>query len=582
MSVSKMSVQERLEYCRSKFEGIASRAKSATAQPVRLRDEFWRLCLDNGLAYRQRLPPCDVGVWPKNRSASGLVASEPRKKLVRFKKDGFSFAECKKACALERVPGDEGDADELVNIDIASKGAGSLAGVLKGTIEIFTITCSHTNQALRLGYFEVDVSEEDLKELQIDGKLSIVMIRIHDPNLGDACEFGLEWIVIRWQVAKAFPELIDLVADADNVPVGNALRDSTSTLLLKVCKHAAAMCRGADGKFDGNLEKDVDWKLVAQKVHGLETDRSEEVDASVSYRKWFGGLADPWALREFDDYCKSLKTVRMIPHAVLSRLANMDLGLGKGVLFRLACLKLMASSSKADSNNAGMALQVGDVQSFTGAQKKAFVDMADKHMHLARTFVPNLSSLMDSAKIIELQSLLDIRLVYHVLARPSGLGTFKSQGEICLAYVKSMSEASARVKERAADWKALPKDWQAWAKPAAKTAKAGAAKAPAAMPAAAGKGMQGKGNATAELIPTIGAHGEVSLDAVVQLLSEKGIREGTILRAKSSGIEGIVFKIGMTEIVMNIGKKGYKVKLDDLFKTYAICQPSAEKDAYMR
>jgi hypothetical protein len=65
-----MSVQERLEYCRSKFEGIASRAKSANAQPVRLRDEFWRLCLDNGLAYRQRLPPCDVGVWPKNAGES--------------------------------------------------------------------------------------------------------------------------------------------------------------------------------------------------------------------------------------------------------------------------------------------------------------------------------------------------------------------------------------------------------------------------------------------------------------------------------------------------------------------------------
>ena len=79
---------------------------------VTLRDRFYDILDKYGLSVFMKIPNESLGTLPSNRGGAWISADQLVSKLRNFLIDGFSPNETKRACALEREPGDVGNAME--------------------------------------------------------------------------------------------------------------------------------------------------------------------------------------------------------------------------------------------------------------------------------------------------------------------------------------------------------------------------------------------------------------------------------------------------------------------------------------
>jgi len=296
------TIELRMKMVHGDIQAILNRAKQKDAPVVRLRDLAFALLRKNKLSYKARFHCRQVGFNPRNRAQVGIEPQENTRRLRKYRRSGWSNIECSNAAATERAPGARGDAIEKKNIEVVEQSAGKIASVLPGSLKIFTITCGHTNQALRAGDAELPSTEEDLS---LNGKLNKVKICGDDQDYLEAMTIGMEWTVIPWQIEQKYPELIDLIIEADNVPVTAARADNIVERLFKIQKIAK----------EASLSGNTDWNLIANIANRSELQRpEEEVAQLVSFVKSSsGGLENPFVLREIDNWAKTSPFYARLP-----------------------------------------------------------------------------------------------------------------------------------------------------------------------------------------------------------------------------------------------------------------------------
>ena len=193
-----MSIAERLDKVAPDVKDIIEKSKCDDACMVSLRDASRDVLLANGLAYVSKFAPDFVVPHPKNRGGAILEAAEVPRKLTAFFSKGFSLLETKRAAGVERNPGPQGDDDEAKAIKLAEMSNGQIAPIAKGSAKIFGTACSHTNQAVRLGLHGMPHSDP---RFTTNGKISRAKLAEKQPGLEIAMDSGLDFFVIRWQVA---------------------------------------------------------------------------------------------------------------------------------------------------------------------------------------------------------------------------------------------------------------------------------------------------------------------------------------------------------------------------------------------
>jgi len=514
------SIKERIAKANPAMMSIKTRYEAEGCQPVALRDEVYALLAEHDLGGTQIIHCKHVGTHPWNRGRSLVDPDEClNNKLPKFKRGGFSFLEMRRAAALERPHGKKGNEYEESNKKCANASNGMLAKVTTDSLKIFSLTCGHTNQSMRCAWFEVPCDNPDIS---IQGKVSAA--KIGCKTFSAALTDGVPWFVILAPVEEQWPWVIELIIEADNVPMTVAKQDSRIQIMWRI--HSKALLFHSQ-----KPELELDWKSIETAVLRSEPQQRDSIPDLVNYvRNWSGGLNDPFLLADLDLYIKGLSNIREIPSSVIGKLGTLDLGVLVGGRFRTACLKALAVSSD-HKNGESTYLRSSDVVAM-GSKWKPFVLQADEIMKTARVVMNNIPESFQLALPMRALLLgnLDVRLVSHVVQRPTAFGSYKTFHDIALAFISDLREQSSATINHWDD-KYIKSPWK-------KTT----------------VGPKNEADPLSRPIVDLGQAGKLS--HVVALLKEKGIVLGTLCVPKSSPTGTVppsykVTKITPEHIVLN-------------------------------
>ena len=162
--------------------------------------KFCQKLKEHNLMYRSRVHCCHVHVHPANRDGVGVHPSEIHTLLSDIGAAGWDWKECR-AVAVEV----HGNVSVLnFNQNLWQSARGLLSPIEEGTVKFASLSCTHTNQVLRLFHYGMEHSDEKYTS---HGKLSKEKLRLLDSEYHDAVEHGLWWDVISAEVLGKFPSL---------------------------------------------------------------------------------------------------------------------------------------------------------------------------------------------------------------------------------------------------------------------------------------------------------------------------------------------------------------------------------------
>ena len=183
----------------------------------------------NNLAYRQRIHSSQVGVHPHNRDGVGVSVSEVHSLIDDILAVGFSKEEAGKSICLEV------DATDTqirgFNDRLAATSNGRLAALQPQALRYASVAGSHLNAGINCW---LQGLPHDGQLATSNGCLSVALLKEHDVQYWDACENGLQWLVVSSQIPKMFPELPHLLQSSMNVASHLARGESELQLLRKI------------------------------------------------------------------------------------------------------------------------------------------------------------------------------------------------------------------------------------------------------------------------------------------------------------------------------------------------------------
>jgi hypothetical protein len=181
----------------------------------------------NGLSRVVRLKPDEIGVHSQNRDGFGLCPKDAHTLLSMIASVGFDGSQTHPVCT-ELQPG-----DTMVDFNrkLVESSGGLLPAINETMMRYASLSCSHTNAALRCALHEV-ASEEEL--VSLNGRISMSKIQSVDKALFDACHAGLEWTVIHRDVMSFSPQIAQLVQSACNVSSHIAKGESEWQILARM------------------------------------------------------------------------------------------------------------------------------------------------------------------------------------------------------------------------------------------------------------------------------------------------------------------------------------------------------------
>ena len=92
-----------------------------------------------------------------------------------------------------------------------ARGSDKFGKSVENEIRYGSLACGHTNQFLVAA---LDRAVSDEEAISTDGRISIEQITKGDPQLSEALEKGLKWLVLDADVEDLYPSLPDLVQRA--------------------------------------------------------------------------------------------------------------------------------------------------------------------------------------------------------------------------------------------------------------------------------------------------------------------------------------------------------------------------------
>ena len=421
------SLDERMALLKVQQVAWIAQSRSADPRLVQLRDMIRSFLLEHGLAWEQIVHPTKTGVHPRNRSGILVDPVEVLRKLKAFLKHGFSMKECERAVAVASSK----PSLESTNIELVNQSAGQLAPVEPGALIQYSLTCSHTNQALRMVLSGVDCDDPDLCQPG-STRISRTKLEENDAQLKEALTQGMQWFVLHQRVDDECEEIIDILMEADNIPLGVAKQDSQVMTMFKI--HGMAKGRrdslAADPVAGWN-----DIKRTLQNTSGSDQEGLPELIKFV--KEVSGGLETPWVLQDLNRFLRTLTINHSWPPSVLVKLADSTLD----VWLRIALLKATSASPRQVGNEARW-LSPSDINTLQ-QKNRQFADSAAVAMKAGK-IVPDKLTMHAQAELakgnsIDVNDLLkcfdhfQIRLASHIVMRPIGVGTvspYKSLHEI--------------------------------------------------------------------------------------------------------------------------------------------------------
>ena len=189
--------------------------------------------------------------------------------------------------------------------------------------------------------------------ISLNGKVCSAMVAQKCPLLASTVADGLRVRLLPYQLDERWPSLVELIIEADNVPLATAMPDTTLDLLRKV--HSLSQTLTVSGE--------TDWGLVEKMMLRSEVRRPHGVSHLVSWVRSSSGGTDPLVLRDVLRFAKGLKVARELQAVVLGAFENMYLGPSGSPYWRGAAVKAMLSARQKDiTNGFSMDVSVTDVQ----------------------------------------------------------------------------------------------------------------------------------------------------------------------------------------------------------------------------
>ena len=287
-----------------------------------------------------------------------------------------------------------------------------------------------------------DDNQDVWEKISQDGKLSLARLQEHQPQYAEACRGGIEWEVFRWPLVKAFPWVPDLIQEAGNAGQAIAHCENRLELMLKIAKIANRKQK------DTSSGGSVDWTSVVREATRAGGDFKGEVQGFVDFVKQLsGGLNDPWVLHELRDFCRQLPSHAIIKGHMAKSVANAKIG-GEGgaPLFRLACMKAMASAShKFRKGDEQCLMKPSDISSLENDKRSQIVMQAESMLQQLRKIVRNLGVAKSDPIWSSIVGLADIRVVHFVLNKPDeSRGIFKNISAIGSDFCAALSTATQK------------------------------------------------------------------------------------------------------------------------------------------
>ena len=255
------------------------------------------------LAYTMHIPPPKVGIHPCNRDGYGVSATEVHALGGEIVSMGWSWQACSHAVCLED---DQAGTIAAFSKRIKNQSEG-LADTTGGEVSFGSLSCSHTNQFLCCVLAEV---ESEVENLCIDNRMSQGKLTGQDKALGDALKKGLEWVVLKAEVATLYPNVPDLVQRARNGPGQAQRHENEIQVLLRIHR----LARARSSKTDGDVC--VDWPSVQKTLLQRKVSDPEDIPDLVRFvQRWGGGLEANF-LQDLNDFHKVfVPSGRVVPGA---------------------------------------------------------------------------------------------------------------------------------------------------------------------------------------------------------------------------------------------------------------------------
>ncbi|CAE6971307.1 unnamed protein product [Symbiodinium sp. CCMP2592] len=162
-----------------------------------------------GHVYTMQLQPTMVGISSQNRDGSGINPVDVHDLLGDIVQAGWLDARVQ---AIAHEPTGQEDIDWNVRL---FQSMHDRCGPLEPTmIKALSLAGSHTNSVLRCFHYEV--MHEGDETVCHDGRLSMELLRKHDPDFARAVREGVVWKILSKHVAAQLPQLLGLVQRMGN------------------------------------------------------------------------------------------------------------------------------------------------------------------------------------------------------------------------------------------------------------------------------------------------------------------------------------------------------------------------------
>ena len=126
-----------------------------------------------------------------------------------------------------------------------------------------------------------------------EGRFSKEVIVDRLPEMASAINDGMTWLIVRWQVGEACPNLAMVVQEAMNLQHQTARVQTKVQMLLQF--HARAMMNSSAGSA-------VDWKAIGEAIGRSKPHLGTQImDMSNFCEKWSGGT-NPVFLKELEEF----------------------------------------------------------------------------------------------------------------------------------------------------------------------------------------------------------------------------------------------------------------------------------------
>ncbi|CAK0904006.1 unnamed protein product, partial [Prorocentrum cordatum] len=404
--------------------GEAKQIRSAAERIV-------KMLVSSGLAYVNRCQCVNVGTHNQNRDGTGLDVEKVHQLILLICNQGWVWEEVRNAWAFELPPGEEGDEQYRFNVALAESADGYLAPWTdKNMLRFLSVTSSHTIAGIRC--VKCRFGSKSLQDaISTDGRVS--RDRVYDlaPSYLEPVDNGMDWTIIRHEVATACPLLPHFLQEPGNAGHGTQQLFSKIQTLLRI--HSRA-------KFMGN-----DWDKVTAAVEKNSPHLQGHVRGMCDLVAEYSGGTPPIYLQDLEKWAKTLKTSKDVDGRSFKMLSAIPFKQGPECI--IGMLKAMVASPDAFVRGGVSRLLTSSDASDVVGKKKADCLSAASYAKTGREWLQGSAPQLEEHVVSKLVGDFQIRCVMHVHGKKApGRATFKGIGDIAMAFLEDVFAAAPDLK----------------------------------------------------------------------------------------------------------------------------------------